>query len=129
MLFRSRVPVVEWLKPWEQTKEIIAMPAGGTLNRSELYVLHINSRRMTQVDLGNTEDQYLRILAWLPDGTELIAVARYATAIHVWDLRAIRSQLKTMGLDWDWPEFGPAIKGQPSNLARAGSIKLEIITR
>jgi hypothetical protein len=43
-----------------------------------------------------------------PDGTRLVVVAKYASAIHVWDLRAIRSRLKEMNLDWDWPEFPPA---------------------
>ncbi|HKB06514.1 MAG TPA: protein kinase [Gemmataceae bacterium] len=43
-----------------------------------------------------------------PDGTQLVVVARYASAIHVWDLRAIRTRLKDMNLDWDWPEFAPA---------------------
>src|SRR5436190_18203003 len=46
-----------------------------------------------------------------PDGTQLVVVAKYARAIHVWDLRAIRSRLKDMNLDWDWPEFPPA--GEP----------------
>jgi WD40 repeat protein len=43
-----------------------------------------------------------------PDGTRLVVVAKYASAIHVWDLRAIRARLKAMNLDWDWPEFPPA---------------------
>jgi serine/threonine protein kinase/WD40 repeat protein len=43
-----------------------------------------------------------------PDGTQLVVVAKYASAIHVWDLRAIRRRLKDMGLDWNWPEFRPA---------------------
>jgi serine/threonine protein kinase/WD40 repeat protein/tetratricopeptide (TPR) repeat protein len=43
-----------------------------------------------------------------PDGTQLVVVARYARAIHIWDLRAIRMRLKEMNLDWDWPEFPPA---------------------
>jgi tetratricopeptide (TPR) repeat protein len=34
--------------------------------------------------------------------------ANTVPGIHVWDLRAIRQRLKTMGLDWDWPEFRPA---------------------
>ena len=36
-----------------------------------------------------------------PDGTQLVVVASYASAIHVWDLRAIRTRLKDMNLDWD----------------------------
>ena len=43
-----------------------------------------------------------------PDGTQLVVVAGYASAIHIWDLRAIRTRLKDMTLDWDWPEFPPA---------------------
>jgi WD40 repeat protein len=42
-----------------------------------------------------------------PDGTRLV-VSGYARAIHVWDLRAIRTRLKDMNLDWDSPEFPPA---------------------
>jgi serine/threonine protein kinase/WD40 repeat protein len=40
-----------------------------------------------------------------PDGTRLVVVAKYASAVHIWDLRAIRTRLKGMNLDWDWPEF------------------------
>jgi hypothetical protein len=46
-----------------------------------------------------------------PDGTLLVVVASYASAIHIWDLRAIRTRLKGMNLDWDWPEFPPAATG------------------
>jgi WD40 repeat protein len=34
-----------------------------------------------------------------PDGTQLVVVAQYARAIHIWDLRAIRMRLKDMNLD------------------------------
>src|SRR6185312_14677374 len=43
-----------------------------------------------------------------PDATQLVVVAKYASAVHVWDLRAIRTRLHKMNLDWDWPEFPPA---------------------
>ncbi len=46
-----------------------------------------------------------------PDGTQLVVVASYASAIHIWDLRAIRTRLKDMDLDWDWPEFPLAVAG------------------
>jgi serine/threonine protein kinase/WD40 repeat protein len=46
-----------------------------------------------------------------PDGTQLVVVAGYASAIHIWDLRAIRARLKDIKLDWDWPEFPPAASG------------------
>jgi WD40 repeat protein len=47
-----------------------------------------------------------------PDGSKLVVVAKYASAIHVWDLRAIRTRLREMNLDWDWPEFPPAPTGE-----------------
>jgi WD40 repeat protein/tRNA A-37 threonylcarbamoyl transferase component Bud32 len=46
-----------------------------------------------------------------PDGTRLVVVSNYASAVHVWDLRAIRARLKEMNLDWDWDEFPPAPSG------------------
>jgi serine/threonine protein kinase/WD40 repeat protein len=49
-----------------------------------------------------------------PDGTRLVVLAKYASAIHVWDLRAIRTRLKDMNVDWDWPEFPPAPTGTPA---------------
>ena len=42
-------------------------------------------------------------IAFSPDGTQLVVAQSHV--LHVWDLRAIRAQLKPMGLDWDWPEF------------------------
>jgi serine/threonine protein kinase/WD40 repeat protein len=48
-----------------------------------------------------------------PDGTRLVVVAKYASAIHVWDLRAIRARLKEINLDWDWPEFPTAAAEKP----------------
>jgi eukaryotic-like serine/threonine-protein kinase len=46
--------------------------------------------------------------AFTPDGTNLVVVTKHTTAIHIWDLRAIRARLKEINLDWDWPEFAPA---------------------
>jgi hypothetical protein len=61
--------------------------------------------------VARLEDPEGDVSSWLgftPDGTQLIVVARYESAIHRWDLRAIRERLKTMNLDWDWPEFTAA---------------------
>ncbi len=46
--------------------------------------------------------------AWMsftPDATQLVVLSRHSGAAHRWDLRAIRTRLKTMELDWDWPAF------------------------
>ncbi len=58
--------------------------------------------------VARLEDPHGDRATWMgftPDGSQLVVNALYAKAIHVWDLRAIRSRLKSMNLDWDWPEF------------------------
>jgi len=60
--------------------------------------------------VARLEDPQGDLSTWMsftPDGTQLIVAARHAGAIHRWDMRAIRARLKTMNLDWDWPEFPP----------------------
>jgi len=43
-----------------------------------------------------------------PDGTRLITISSGSEGgIHVWDLRAIRRQLKALDLDWEAPEYPP----------------------
>jgi len=51
-------------------------------------------------------------MSFTPDGTQLIVAAKYAGAIHRWDLRAIRERLKTMNLDWDWPAYSAASEAE-----------------
>jgi WD40 repeat protein len=44
-----------------------------------------------------------------PDGTRLVTLGKGREGgIHVWDLRALRAELKELGLDWDPPEYAPA---------------------
>src|SRR5262249_52155893 len=63
-----------------------------------------------------------------PAGTELVAVARFSKAVHVWDLRAIRVRVKAMGLDWDWPEYSPiGIYGEGRPPRSALPLKLRVI--
>jgi tetratricopeptide (TPR) repeat protein len=57
--------------------------------------------------------------SFTPDGTQLVVASNFASAVHVWDLRAIRTRLKAMNLDWDWPEFPTAAASDP-NGADAG---------
>jgi WD40 repeat protein len=45
------------------------------------------------------------------DGSYLVATCSSSDALYVWDLRLIRSELKEMGLDWEWPEFPPPVPG------------------
>src|SRR5262249_9306741 len=43
--------------------------------------------------------------------------------IHVWDLRAIRTRLTDMNLDWDWPAFPAA----PTGTAPPASMTIELL--
>lgn len=55
-------------------------------------------------------------LIFAPDGAQLVATNNDKKSIHAWDLRAIRTQLAEMGLDWDllpYPPADPAIKSVP----------------
>ena len=70
-------------------------------------VIHLKA-----IDTGRTvarlEDPNGDRATWMgftPDGDQLVVVSTYSKAIHVWNLRAIRGKLKSMKLDWDWPEF------------------------
>src|SRR5262249_49196542 len=58
-----------------------------------------------------------------PDGTQLVVMAKYARALHIWDLRAIRTRLKDMNLDWNWPAFPSAPAGAPA----AAPVTIEIL--
>jgi tetratricopeptide (TPR) repeat protein/WD40 repeat protein len=56
-------------------------------------------------------------LVFSPDGTKLVARTPRETVL-VWDLRRIREQLVTMGLDWDNPPY-PAV---PAASAASGPV-------
>ncbi len=82
------IPTIKWLKPLEEVREVLTIPAGASLYRSELYLLDIHSRVPRHVDMGDNTDHYLRVLTWLPDGSELI-VARYDRLLSRVELLAV----------------------------------------
>ena len=55
-----------------------------------------------------------------PDGTQLVAMGPDMGVMYIWNLRAIRSQLKDMGLDWERPDY------PPSAPARATPLRLKV---
>jgi tetratricopeptide (TPR) repeat protein len=55
-----------------------------------------------------------------PDGSQLVTYAGRGGAMHVWDLRQIRRQLKEMDLDWDLPPYPPP----PSEMVN--SLRVEV---
>jgi WD40 repeat protein len=87
--------------------------------------------RLVEIDKGgevarltSPEASWYWPLCFTPDGTRLIATDADEKTLHVWDLRAIRRQLKVMDLDWDWPEFGPA----ETKAQAAKFVKVELLT-
>jgi serine/threonine protein kinase/WD40 repeat protein len=60
------------------------------------------------VRLTGPEPLWYDPASFTPDGTRLIAAARDQRSICIWDLRAIRGQLREIGLDWDGPEYEAA---------------------
>ncbi len=91
----ARLPSIEWLKPLERVQEVITIPAGAVLNRSELYLVDIFSHKPVPVDLGDTTDQYLRVLNWLPDSSELV-LARYNRVFSRVDILAVNAQTRAV---------------------------------
>src|SRR5437899_12196662 len=57
----------------------------------------------TLEEVASLESPVPQLISWLafsPSGNQL-AVATETPFIQVWDLRWLRQQLKTLGLDWD----------------------------
>jgi serine/threonine protein kinase/WD40 repeat protein len=110
--------------------EPVAYSPDGKLMAMELAagVIHLKA-----ADTGRTvaklEDPFGDLATWLgftPDGTQLIVAATYTGAIHRWDLRAIRVRLKSMGLDWDWPEFPAKSVAENRSSPEDASLRVEV---
>ena len=93
-----------------------AFTADGKLMALEMApgVIHLKEIASGRT-VATLEDPQGDLSSWMsftPDGAQLIVVARYPGVIHRWDLRAIRARLKTMNLDWDWPEFSAPLTNE-----------------
>jgi serine/threonine protein kinase/WD40 repeat protein/tetratricopeptide (TPR) repeat protein len=64
-------------------------------------------------------------LAFSPDGTKLLVSTDRNTA-HLWDLRRVRNQLRTMGLDWDAPPYSgpPPIASETEGPRPPGEVRV-----
>ena len=56
--------------------------------------------------LAGPEPTFFGPAFFTPDGTRLAATAN--GQIYVWDLRLLRDRLRSLGMDWDWPQFSSA---------------------
>ena len=109
----------------------VAFTADGKLMAVEMapgliHLKEVNSGRI----VAKLEDPDRNVSTWMsftPDATQLVVAARYAGAIHRWDLRAIRARLKMMKLDWDWPEFPAALPISPVPSKRRWPVPVEVV--
>jgi len=60
--------------------------------------------------LENPNQDRAFYLSFGADGTQLVSTEGGNHSFHVWDLRAIRKQLATMGLDWALPPYPPTLE-------------------
>jgi serine/threonine protein kinase/WD40 repeat protein len=75
------------------------------------------------VRLETTEQSRFWSQTFSADGTILIAADDDRSALHIWDLRALRLELAGMGLDWDAPPYAPGASASASSEpSRRGSI-------
>lgn len=71
-----RMPQVHFLKRNEEVAFFYDQKAGAPLDHPEFYILSTLGQEAVHVDLGDTSDQYFRILSWLPDSSGLL-MARF----------------------------------------------------
>jgi WD40 repeat protein len=58
----------------------------------------------------------LSCLRFSHDGAQLVAVDTLSH-VHVWNLRRLREHLRALNLDWNLPEYSPALKPDAAGLA------------
>jgi serine/threonine protein kinase/WD40 repeat protein len=79
------------------------------MGAGEIFLMEIATGR-TIARLQDPHGDRATWLGFTADGSQLVVVATFARAIHVWDLRLIRQELREMGLDWDLPPYPDAPK-------------------
>ena len=108
---------------WRDPRQI-GDTAGCFSPDGRLMVVQEASRliRLVETESGRTlarlesPDQSIIWPTFSPDGSRLVVTTNDGPAVHVWDLRAIRERLTTLGLDWDapaYPEVDPAAPSAP----------------
>jgi WD40 repeat protein len=68
------------------------------------------------VTLAAPRDNPSTSLSFSPDGSQLAAATNDHT-IHLWDLRALRRQLRDLDLDWDSPAYLPQLRAAAEPLS------------
>ncbi|MEO8449939.1 MAG: DPP IV N-terminal domain-containing protein [Gemmatimonadota bacterium] len=68
------VPILHWLKPTEEVEWYPFTKVGGPMPRNEVYLIDVLRKEPVRVDLGSGADNYVSIVGWLPDGSELLVL-------------------------------------------------------
>ncbi len=67
-----QAPQVHYLKSQDEVVYNYGAKAGGTMERTNLYVLDLLGRPPVALDLGDTSDSYPVAVAWLPGSTSVV---------------------------------------------------------
>ncbi len=70
----EKIPVVHWLGSREEVEWRHRPTSWRSVPQVELFVVEIASKRQVRVGTGEERDQYIYILGWRPDGSELFFV-------------------------------------------------------
>jgi serine/threonine protein kinase/WD40 repeat protein len=106
---------------WQQTRRLAWEPGvGGAGNAAftpdgKLLAITVSPSVIELIDavtwrplarLQGPDTDPVMLPGFTPDGSRLFVV-RTAGGVRVWDLRWVREQLKSLGLDWDMPPYPP----------------------
>jgi serine/threonine protein kinase/WD40 repeat protein len=126
-------PIRRLSRDVEQFPSHVAFSADGRLMAMEMAPAVIHLKEVaTGRTVAQIEDPHGDRAGWIgftPDGTRLIVSTKQTQVIRIWDLRAIRIRLKTMSLDWDWPEFEPEADVHPMAVAGPPAVKCVVDTK
>ena len=110
----------------------VAFSPDGKLMAMEMApaVIHLKevSTGRTVAQLEDLFGDRSNMISFTHDGTRLVVLSTYASAIHVWDLHAIRARLKTMNLDWDWPEYPAMTPAGPASFRNQRPLQVQVLT-
>jgi dipeptidyl aminopeptidase/acylaminoacyl peptidase len=65
-------PLVRYLKPEAEHCPVRIQRAGGPLDVAHAHVIDVLAKRATRFDLGENVDQYVTLVGWMPDGSEVL---------------------------------------------------------
>jgi dipeptidyl-peptidase-4 len=98
---RSKVfktPSLHYSKRSDEVSYTRFQQAGGALDRAELYLVPVLGKPPLRIDVGDTTDQYFRLLGWRPDGSEVLIarLTRDYARIDVLAVHALTGVVRTV---------------------------------